>query len=138
VVVLWTAVVGMLIAVAGLWYSREPLGSRVGIAGLLVILAGFILWVLYSTDYTLTRHELIIRSGPFRWTIPLNSIEEVFPTHNPLSSPACSLDRLHIRYRGSRGGIMISPRDKTAFLQDLTAREPGLRREGNSVWRAQR
>jgi hypothetical protein len=29
---------------------------------------------------------------------------------------------------------MISPRDKTAFLQDLTAREPRLRVEGNSVW----
>jgi hypothetical protein len=85
-----------------------------------------VLWILYGTYYTLTARDLIIRSGPFRWTIPFHFITKVFPTTNPLSSPACSLDRLHIGRQGSRFGIMISPLDKPRFLRDLQTRMPSL------------
>ena len=37
---------------------------------------------------------------------------------NPISSPALSLDRLEISY-GSQKKIMISPKDKTGFLQAI-------------------
>ena len=47
-----------------------------------------------STCYRITATELLVRSAFFRWRIPLVQIVEVFPTHNPLSSPALSLDRL--------------------------------------------
>jgi hypothetical protein len=57
----------------------------------------------------------------------------VVPTRNPLSSPALSLDRLHIRYGGSRMGIMISPVNKAVFLQDLAARVDGLEFESDRV-----
>lgn len=93
------------------------------------------MWVLYGTRYTLTEGKLIVQSGPFRWVIELDSITEVFPTRNPLSSPACSLDRLHIRYRPSRQGIMISPQDKAVFLQDLVVLSPGLTLDGDRMVR---
>ena len=54
-----------------------------------------------------------------------------------LDASACSLDRLKIRYEGSRMGVMISPEDKTAFLRDLAARSPGLRIEGGRAVRQQ-
>jgi hypothetical protein len=89
---------------------------------LLLIGCGLPLWVLSSTKYTIAAPLLLVRSGPFRWKIPLAEITKVTPTRNPLSSPALSLDRLRIEY--GRGRVcMISPREKDAFLREL--REKG-------------
>ena len=52
-----------------------------------------------------------------------------------VASPACSLDRLQIRYGKSRLGMMISPQDKAGFLRDLVARSPGLKLDGDRVLR---
>ena len=84
----------------------------------LVAGAGLPLWVLLGTRYELTPERLLIRCGPFRWTVPLREIRAVTPTRNPLSSPALSLDRLRIDY-GRGSSVMISPRDKAGFLADL-------------------
>jgi membrane protein YdbS with pleckstrin-like domain len=98
---------------------------------LLVLVAGIglPLWVLLGTRYELTPERLLIRCGPFRWTVPVREIRAVTPTRNPLSSPALSLDRLRIDY-GRGSSVMISPRDKARFLADLeqrrsTASSPG-------------
>jgi hypothetical protein len=112
-----------------------PFAFRLLMAVLLIFVAAVILWTLYGTRYTLTESTLIVQSGPFRWLIDLEAITEVFPTRNPLSSPACSLDRLHIRYGKSRLGMMISPQDRAGFLQDLVARSPGLKLNGDRVLR---
>ncbi|MCH8501886.1 MAG: PH domain-containing protein [Aliidiomarina sp.] len=87
----------------------------------LIVGAGFPLWLMKSTNYTLNDTNLIVRCGPFKWQVPVNQIQSVTPTSNPLSSPALSLDRLQINY-GRWGTIMISPKDKEAFIQDLEAR----------------
>ena len=50
----------------------------------------------------ITDTDLVVRSGPFHWTIPLRSVRSVVPTRNPLSSPAVSLDRLRIEHRDAR------------------------------------
>ncbi|WP_171258493.1 PH domain-containing protein, partial [Acinetobacter pittii] len=57
----------------------------------------------------------------FRWKININDITRIEPTHNPLSSPALSLDRLKIYYRkdGRVATVMISPKDKESFLNTL-------------------
>ncbi len=81
---------------------------------------GLPLWVLISTRYCLDERQLLIRSGPFRWQVPLREIHAVTPTRNPLSSPALSLDRLRIDYGNGRT-VMISPRDREGFLRDLAA-----------------
>lgn len=127
VALLWVAVIALLTATWNLWRAPGSMTFRLIMSALLVASAAFVLWVLYGTRYMLTDYDLIVRSGPFRWTVPLDSITEVFPTHNPLSSLACSLDRLHIRYRGSRWGVMVSPQDKEGFLRDLAARSPSIR-----------
>ena len=82
---------------------------------------GLPLWVLGSTRYTLMDAELRVRSGPFRWRVPLREVREITPTRDPLSSPALSLDRLRIDY-GRGKWIMISPRDKELFIRELNAR----------------
>ncbi len=50
----------------------------------------FPIWVCTTTNYQLDERDLTVRSGPFTWRVPLDSISEVKPTHNPLSSPALS------------------------------------------------
>lgn len=87
----------------------------------LIVGAGFPLWLMKSTNYTLSDKTLLVRCGPFKWRVPMNEIKSVTPTSNPLSSPALSLDRLQINY-GRWGSIMISPKDKEAFIQDLEKR----------------
>ena len=135
VVLLWIGVGGLVVAAASLWATSESIGFRLGVTILLLATAAFALWVLYGTYYTLTDNELLIRSGPFRWRVEVDAIVEVFPTRNPLSSPACSIDRLRIRYRGSGFGVMISPINKAAFLRDVAARSSVFELETDKVGR---
>lgn len=78
-------------------------------------------WILASTRYTVSDESLLIRSGPFRWTVPLRDIVSITETRSPLSSPALSLDRLRIERTGGRP-ILISPSHRQRFLEDLRAR----------------
>lgn len=135
VILLWAGVAVMLLAAGNLWRAPAPLAFRLLISVLLICVAALVLWTLYGTRYTLTESTIIVQSGPFRWVIDLAAITEVFPTRDPLSSPACSLDRLQIRYGKSRLGMMISPQDNAGFLRDLMARAPGLKLNGDRVLR---
>jgi hypothetical protein len=95
----------------GLWWA-VLLPAVVGI--------GLPFWVLTSTTYTLDDDILLVRSGPFRWKVPVHEIASITPTSNPLSSPALSLDRLRINYGDGRS-IMVSPQDKEKFIRDIEA-----------------
>lgn len=75
--------------------------------------------LLLATHYTLEPGWLRVRSGPFAWRIPVSEITTITPTHDPLASPALSLDRLRIDY--GRRSLLISPREQDRFLRDLDA-----------------
>jgi hypothetical protein len=62
-------------------------------------------------------NTLRVACGPFRWKVPIDSIEKVEATRSPLSSPALSLDRLRINYGKRR--IMVSPSDRAGFLRAI-------------------
>ncbi len=112
-------------------------GEMLWVGIVLLLSAGFITWILRTTFYVVDDSRLLIRSGPFWWTVQLGTIEEIVPTHNPLSSPALSLDRLSIRYRiGSRSRmVMISPADKEGFLRVIAALVPGMVVDGSGARR---
>ncbi|KKX56197.1 hypothetical protein X546_05740 [Brevibacillus borstelensis cifa_chp40] len=84
----------------------------------------FILWLFSSTYYVIGDKELLIRYGPFRRAVPLDSIITVRKTSNPASSPALSLKRLEISY-GNGSIVLISPKDRDAFLTELRRKCPG-------------
>ncbi len=52
----------------------------------------------------------------------LETITAVELSHNPLSAPALSLDRLKISHTGGLGMGLISPVDPSRFMQDLADR----------------
>ena len=103
----------------------------------LPLMAGLFLWLPFTTRYEIGGGNLLIRFGPFRREIPVDSIREVRPSRNPLSAPAASLDRLRIDYviRGGHRVMLVSPKDKQAFLKDLSTAGSGLRVEGNRLKR---
>jgi len=79
------------------------------------------LWLLASTYYRIEASALIVRSGPFRWTVPLDEIRSVRPSRSLWSSPALSLDRIQIDYGRGRS-LLVSPRDRDGFLAAIQRR----------------
>jgi hypothetical protein len=82
-----------------------------------------ILLLTYPLRYEILPSELTVRCGLKRWRIPLASIQEVRPTRNSSSAPAWSLDRVQIDYwqDGKTRSLLISPKDKSAFMQELAS-----------------
>lgn len=97
------------------------------LVGLLTL--GLPVWLLCGTDYELTGQELRVRSGPFRWRVPLDQVRRVSASRNWLSAPALSLDRVRIDY-GRAGTLLISPRDQRAFVAALQRQCPGMESPG--------
>lgn len=135
VVLIWT---GALLAVFGAlqqFTSDAPFPLRAAMLIVLGSAAAFMLWVLHGIDYTLTDEDLLIRCGPFRYRVSLAEIDSVSPSRNPLSSPACSLDRFLIKWHGGRKKILISPSPKDVFLRELDGRCSQLKPEGRGLVR---
>lgn len=110
-------------AVVALGLIKSPFVALV-LSPLLLVSVVLPLWLLRSTSYVLGETTLDVQSGPFKWRVPLNEIQQVSSTRNPLSSPALSLDRIRIDY-GPGKAIMISPVDKSRFLAELERRRQG-------------
>lgn len=108
----------------------------VWVTGLVLDAAIFGIFVV-PMYYEITPSDLLVRSGVLRWHVPLTGIESIRPTHNPLSAPALSVDRLQVDYRsnGSRKTVLISPVDRSGFLERLATSVPGLVREGDGLKR---
>jgi hypothetical protein len=100
-------------------WALGQLGTKATIAWLTIAavfpVALLTLWLLYGTYYEVSRSELLVRAGPFRWRIPLASIRGAERTQSPLYAPALSLDRIRISYEGGRE-LLVSPDDQRAFL----------------------
>lgn len=94
-----------------------------------VIMYGLILFALIIDSiircrYTFKNDYLDIRSGIFvHVKIPYKSIINFHDSHNLLSAPACSIDRIKIVYGNKKFGIqpftLVSPRDKSRFSETL-------------------
>ncbi len=100
-----------------------------------VLVAGIYFGLVFPMRYGLDDTYLVVRFGVCRQRIRLADILELRPTHNPLSSPALSLDRLRVQYgRGFFKAVLISPADRNGFVDDV-ARKAGLKREGDRLVR---
>ena len=112
-----------------------PAEAFVGFGMILLVVAIYV-GLVFPMKYGMDDEHLHVRFGLCHRRIPLARITNVWPTNNPLSSPALSLDRLHVQFgSGLWGALMISPADREQFLDEL-ARRAGLRREGGRLHRA--
>jgi hypothetical protein len=114
-----TAATAVVVALAMFPLLKSGQVGQIAVAGVTALVAvGLPLWLLASTYYRVSAGSLEVRSGPFRWTIPLNEITEVRKSRSALSSPALSLDRMEVKYGRGRS-ILLSPRDRGGFLKAI-------------------
>lgn len=133
-ILLWASLALLGFGAAVVILSPEPPASKALFTALIVAVGWLVVSITAATWYELGPTDLLVRCGPFSWRVPLAAIREVVPSRNPLSGPALSLDRLHVRYDGSRLGVLISPEPRAAFLEELAARA-GLARDGDRLVR---
>ena len=98
----------------------------------LVLLVGIYGGLLFPMVYEVADEGLIVRFGLARSVIRYDTIIRVIPTRNPISSPAMSLDRLHID-SGNALGPNLSPADRAGFLAALAKHTPHLELRGGCL-----
>ena len=97
-----------------------------GLLVFILLTSAFAFYTIFSVEYRLDGDELTIRCGIlFKRTLSIQSIRSIRPTRNPLSAPAASLDRLEITFN-KYDTILVSPKDKEAFIRELRAVNPGI------------
>jgi len=136
VAVIWLSIAVLIAGARVTLRSPAPFAARVSLSGVMLLAGAFSLWVTYATRYTVTATEILVRSGPLRWRVPLAAITSIVPSSNPLSSPAVSLDRLRVAHRGANGrarALLLSPADRAGFLAAVAARCPSLALVGDRL-----
>jgi hypothetical protein len=107
---------GLIVGLGGVMLSPMPWILRVIVTAAIVAIMYLVATIFRNTYYEIVGTDLLVRSGPLKWTIPVAEIQEITPSRNILSAPALSLDRLRIRF-GKRAYILVSPEDKDGFLR---------------------
>lgn len=87
---------------------------------IMIIVFALIMYLLYDTNYTITQGNLKVHSGFIvNKNIPIAEIKLIKKTDSILSAPAASLtDRIEVFYGNSKS-IVISPKDKQGFIDEL-------------------
>jgi Bacterial PH domain len=111
----------VVLVVAGATLPGRNHDTAVALHAVSLFCLALCVWTLIGTYYVIDASTLVVRSGPFHWTVALRDIRSVRPTRDARSGPALSFDRLRIEY-GSGRVLLVSPREKDAFLADLARR----------------
>ena len=87
----------------------------------------FVLYLLYDTNYTITQGNLKVHSGFIvNKNIPIAVIKSIKKTNSILSAPASSFsDRIEVFY-GESKSIIISPKEKQQFVDELLRQTPTI------------
>ncbi len=81
-------------------------------------------WMFASTFYVIEGADLVIKCGPAKIVVPIDSITAI-ERGSLASGPAMSLSRLCVRY-GRFREVNISPKDKRGFIHAIQVRVPHL------------
>ena len=91
-----------------------------------VLLLGFVSITLFNTKYIIDGELLYIKCGFLpKEKCFISQIVKIKNTHNIISAPAISLDRIEIRLN-NRQRLIISPLDKEKFINHLRAINPNI------------
>ena len=79
---------------------------------------------LFDIRYTIDGHELIVKSLFFNRRYDIRQITKISPSHNLLSAPAASLNRLDIEIGKEK--LLISPRQEQLFIEQICEINPDV------------
>jgi hypothetical protein len=119
----WLVIPGVFAVLAGLVASQARGVNRFSLTMLVLALA-LVGWVLATTHYTVTDHELIVRSGPIRRCVEGHTIQRVRESRTLLGAQALSMKRIEVT--GAFGSVVISPHDRPGFIQALRRIAPHM------------
>jgi len=131
-VVFAVSALGAVAACGSLLYYGSHLEWLMAAASLLVGI-GLPLWVLQSTTYTLTTGFLVVRSGPFHWSVPLRQVTRITPREIRCRVPRCPRPAPHRVLDGKV--IMISPEIAGASSPNSRSRSRGRLRDASRTHR---
>jgi len=108
-------------------YIDEGFNSNMFLMTLaLIILFGFVLHMFLNTTYKIEKGKLYIKCGFFNYNpVNIGEMKKISKSSNIISSPAASFDRIEITY-GKFDELIISPKYKTKFVEDLQKINPGI------------
>lgn len=111
--------------IAFMMYFDEPFEALLAVGTIFATVIGLFLYINLDTRYTLTADGLLdVRSGIFyHRRFDIGKIKSISESSNMISAPAPSLDRLELRY-GQYDLIVVSPKDKSGFANELVKRNP--------------
>jgi hypothetical protein len=93
---------------------------------ILIPIYAFVLHLFLKTEYRIENNQLQIICGfLYNKKINISDIKSIKKTNNLMSSPAPSFDRIAIAF-GKFDEVLISPKDKLAFANDLTQINPDI------------
>lgn len=100
------------------------------IFAIMISVFGLIMYLLYDTNYTISQGNLKVHSGFIvNKNIPISEIISIKKTDSILSAPAASLtDRIEVFYGNSKS-IVISPKDKQGFVDELLKQNSDIKIE---------
>ena len=114
------------------------------VAPILPTIVLLVAWPMtYDTGATRSDGEpiLLVRGGRLlRYEVPIAGIREIRPSKSLMSSMSWSYDRIEVISTSPKGfpsPLLISPRDREAFLDDLAKRARDLVRAGDRLTRRQ-
>ena len=111
--------------------ANDPHQNQIVIASSVLYLIT-LFGIIFPIRYEITDDELIIKSGYIQRSVPFENISGVYPTMNPLSSPALSMHRLRIQC-DRRYPLLISPNNREEFLKVIAERSPHLKKRGDTL-----
>jgi hypothetical protein len=120
-------ILGMFITIILVEISNQT--SNFTATAILIFTYIFILHLFYTTKYIIDDGILKIRSGFIhKLDIEIQSIKSISKTNSIMSSPAASFDRIEIKF-GKFDSVLISPKDKIAFINNLVKINPNIKNE---------
>ncbi len=118
---LWLILIGSTVGLIlwGVFMWQSNLSGALILIGVGVfdsILFGVLMFPCY---YAIEEPNILIRSGVLRFRVPIDGIESLACTMNPLSAPAPSLKRIEIRMKNGKF-YLVSPTDREGFIRDVS------------------
>lgn len=98
---------------------------------IIVLILSFILCVslyaIFSISYTIHGCELTVKCGVFSKSVyNIQEVTSIKDTNTILSSPASSLERIAIYFSNQRTPLILSPKDKMKFINELKSINRGI------------
>ncbi|MDM5187285.1 PH domain-containing protein [Bacillus sp. DX4.1] len=120
--ILFVLIWGCIMLFTGIAIFYNSVFIRIGS----IFIVAFLLLMWFKTHYSITNKELVISSGVFKWSIPIDTIHSIHLSSNIMASPALSFNRIDISYSNYKN-ILISPQDKDLFIKRLIEINPNIK-----------